>query len=140
VVVCFAGTIGAEVDEEIDRLTSKNKYSDAFVVDATGSAGAEQLVEAFHQGMEKFLRTQGKGVTVRFSPGYCDWTVEEQAKLFKLLETDLIGVELSDSFLMTPRKSVSGIFGLTSTPSSKSTRYNPCAHCGKKDCMARRSL
>lgn len=138
-VVCFVGTIGAEVDEEINRLTSKNKLSDAFVVDAAGSAGAEQMVEAFHKGMEKVFRSQGKGVTLRFSPGYCDWAVKEQAKLFSLLDTDLIGVELSESSLMNPRKSVSGVFGLTSTPSSVSTRYNPCAHCGKKDCVARRS-
>ncbi len=139
-VVCFVGTIGAEVDEEIHRLTSKNKLSDAFVVDAVGSAGAEQLVETFHNGMARVFRSRGKGVTLRFSPGYCDWAVKEQAKLFNLLETDLIGVQLSESSLMNPRKSVSGMFGLTSTSSSLSTKYNPCAHCGKKDCVARRSI
>lgn len=139
-VACFVGTLGVEVDEEINRLTCRNKLSDAFIVDAAASAGAEQLVDEFHKGMAKMFRSRGKGATLRFSPGYCDWAVTEQAKLFSLLETDLIGVELSESSLMNPRKSVSGVFGLTSSPSSVSARYNPCAHCGKKDCVARRPI
>lgn len=139
-VVCFVGTLGARIDNEIENLTRANKLSEAYVVDAAGSAGAEQLVEGFHKGMERIFRSKGKGVTLRFSPGYCDWAVEEQAKLFDLLDTGLVGVELGESSLMAPSKSVSGIFGLTTSPSVNSTRYNPCLRCGKKHCVARRSL
>jgi cobalamin-dependent methionine synthase I len=89
--------------------------------------------------MENLFRNQGKGVTLRFSPGYCDWPISEQKKVFELVQADMIGVSLNESFLMNPRKSVSGLFGITEEPSQTVSGYNPCVHCNKRDCFSRRS-
>lgn len=137
--VCFVATLGRVIDDEIHTLTRDNNLSEGFVVDAIGSVGTEQLVESFHRMTEAGFRKQGKGVTLRFSPGYCDWPVTEQHKLFRLVRSDLIGVRLTDSSLMVPRKSVSGIFGVTRNASGSLEPYNPCTHCGKSNCMARRT-
>ncbi len=136
--VCFVGTLGNEIEEVIERLSENNKHSDAFVVDALGSAGAEYLVDRFHKQMELHLKKQSKGVSLRFSPGYCDWTVKEQKELFRVVESDKVGVELSDSSLMNPRKSVSGVFGINSTGTAISRPINPCIICDKKNCAVRR--
>lgn len=137
-IVFFTATLGPAIDLEIRRLTQNNCLSDAFIIDTMGSVAVEQLVERFYQLMRSYFINQGKGVTLRFSPGYCDWPLQEQRKVFRLVKGDLIGVQLTDSCLMTPQKSVSGIFGITKDVESGQKPYNPCSICGKLDCSARR--
>jgi hypothetical protein len=139
-VVCFVGTIGARLDDEIKRLTKENRVSQAYIFDAMGSAAVESMVDEFQRHMEKALNPVHKGTTLRFSPGYCDWPLTEQKKLFRLFQSRGLSVNLNDSCLMQPRKSISGIFGVfpfqAHTPAAA---FNPCSECGKKGCSMRRS-
>ncbi len=139
-VCCFLATVGPGVDMEIQRLMQERHYADAYVLDALGSMSAENVVEQFYQRMARRQAANNAGVTLRFSPGYCDWPIQQQRPLFKLFQdADSLEVELSDTCLMTPRKSVSGLFGLT-PPGVRGvdTAYNPCDSCSKKECIARR--
>ena len=49
------------VEEVTQELTNTNNLSEAFVVDAIGSVGVEQLVEGFYKNMGAAFRRQGKG-------------------------------------------------------------------------------
>ncbi|MEN6310137.1 MAG: vitamin B12 dependent-methionine synthase activation domain-containing protein [Acidobacteriota bacterium] len=64
-----------------------------------------------------------------------DWPITEQPKLFSLLgDTErLIGVRLTDSMLMLPRKSISGIF----FPSEEG--FTSCRLCERAACPGRRT-
>ncbi len=64
-----------------------------------------------------------------------DWPITEQPKLFALLgDTErLVGVRLTDSLLMLPRKSISGLF----FPSEEG--FTSCRLCGREKCPARRA-
>lgn len=135
-VICFTATIGSGVEREVSRLTDENRLSSAYILDSMGSTVIEGMVDRFHKSMERRYKARGKGVTLRFSPGYCDWPITEQKKLFRALDLNRMDIELTDTCLMRPRKSVSGIFGILS--SSNITPYNPCIECKKKDCPARR--
>ena len=69
------------------------------------------------------------------SPGsLADWPIEEQRPLFDLLEDteSTIGVKLTDSLLMLPAKSESGIFFPTETT------FLNCQLCPRKECMGRK--
>jgi cobalamin-dependent methionine synthase I len=104
-----------------------------------GSVLVEDMAAKFHRRMKKKFQAEDKAVTIRLSPGYCDWLLEEQRKIFSLLDADKVGVELTDSYLMKPRKSISGIFGIMpSTKRHSYSPYNPCSECEKVDCIARR--
>ncbi|OPX20038.1 MAG: hypothetical protein BZ151_06155 [Desulfobacca sp. 4484_104] len=139
-IICFLATIGAGIEKEIKLLMGQKRLGEAYLVDAMGSIMVEDLVEQFQSHMGEHYRLQGQLVGLRFSPGYCDWPVTEQKKLFKLIDCQKVGVELTDSCLMKPRKSISGVFGLIPCPEGKDLRtYNPCADCNKFDCPARRS-
>jgi hypothetical protein len=72
--------------------------------------------------------------------GYCDWSLREQTAVFNQFEdSKSLGVTLSDSCLMTPRKSVSGVFGIIPKNGNQTIAdYNPCTNCSKTDCIARR--
>lgn len=140
--VCFfLATVGPAVDVQIESLMQKKRYADAYVLDALGSMSAENVVEQFYHRAAHQQAAKNGGVSLRFSPGYCDWPIEQQRPLFALFEnTQAPDVVLSDTCLMTPRKSVSGLFGLLpSGIKGVDAAYNPCNSCSKKNCIARRS-
>ncbi|MBN2514906.1 MAG: hypothetical protein JXC33_02610 [Deltaproteobacteria bacterium] len=138
--VCFIATIGDGVEKEIARLTEEERLFDAYILESMGSMAVENMVDAFFKDMETKYNAQDKGITLRFSPGYCDWSVKEQKKLFRLIDATRIDVTLTDSCLMHPRKSISGIFGIHPFDGDNPVfQYNPCSDCMKKDCTARRA-
>ena len=138
-IVCFLATVGPRIEKEISKLFKKNHLADAYVLDAMGSAAVENMVEQFQSGISEKFNKKGKTTTIRFSPGYCDWPVTEQKKLFKLIDFQEVDVELNDSCLMTPSKSISGVFGIQSDDEKGKKPYNPCWDCNKMDCSERRS-
>jgi hypothetical protein len=132
----FVATIGVGIDRVIKDLTDENKLSEAYIYDAIGSVAVESAVDDFQNKFDLSLSDSGRSTTLRFSPGYCDWNIREQEKLFDVLEGEKIGVSLSPSFLMNPRKSVSGVFGIAPGPAE--ARPNPCTMCSRETCIARR--
>lgn len=138
--ICFIATIGSDVEGEIARLSEENHLSYAYILDTMGSTVIESMVDKFHKSMKERYRARGGEVTLRFSPGYCDWHISEQKKLFCVLDSSHLDVELTDSCLMQPRKSISGIFGvLPSSINPPASPYNPCSKCKKKNCLSRRN-
>ena len=137
-LVVFAATIGDDLETEVSRLMKRKRYSLGYILDAIGSVGMESAVEKFYKlQVEKYAKTN-QYVTLRFSPGYCDWPLKEQRKIFPLLNPSKINIELLDSCLMQPRKSISGVFGIVPANFSPSYAYNPCSDCSKIKCEARR--
>ena len=138
--VGFIATVGSAVDHQIDNMMASNKMADAYVVDALGSGAVEQLAETFQGHVADRLKKYGQAVGLRFSPGYCDWPVSEQKKLFSFIDSDSIDVSLEETSLMRPRKSISAVFGIYDENVAPALEnHNPCRQCTKKDCLARRA-
>jgi hypothetical protein len=137
-ITFFLATIGEQVDDVIKTSMRKKKLSDAYIYDAIGSAAVEATVEDFQNKMDSKVKEKNQRTTLRFSPGYCDWKINEQKKVFSVLENDLIDVDLNESYLMAPRKSVSGVFGIGSSELVDKDETNPCRLCGMHTCVARR--
>lgn len=138
-LIAFVATIGDRIEREVSHLMGQNRSSEAFILDSMGSLAVEKTVATFHDRQTKLLRPTGRNTTLRFSPGYCDWPVVEQKNLFSLFGGGQLRVELTASNMMRPRKSISGVFGITLPDShSISYRYNPCNECSKADCPERR--
>ena len=103
----FVGTAGWEYDRAKEALKEEDDIVADFIADAIGTVLAEMTVtrmEAEYNGPET--------LSMPYSPGYCDWNIREQQRLFSLFPERPCGIILSDSFLMTPEKSVSGFFAL----------------------------
>lgn len=104
----FVATCGREIDEL--NLVSGDLLRDFWL---------DQIKEVVLGFSRRYLdnhldRKYALGKTSSMSPGAGDvtvWPIEQQRVLFSLLGDveELIGVELTDSFLMIPNKSVSGI-------------------------------
>ncbi|MFH1646453.1 MAG: vitamin B12 dependent-methionine synthase activation domain-containing protein [Chloroflexota bacterium] len=136
-VAVFALTIGSHLEELVAHLAENGLVLQATVLDAIGSGAAESLANEFSESTAKIAATAGLVTSRRFSPGYCDWDVSQQEMVFRALDGDTPGITLTDSMLMTPRKSVSGIIGI-GQPGRGIESYNPCGPCLKKDCPGRR--
>ncbi len=114
------------------------------------SNGISDMLESFWAGAIKeavlgaAIRALGEDLNKRFQPGRTsamnpgsleDWPMKEQQQLFRLLGDPerTIGVRLSDSFLMVPVKSVSGL----RFPSE--TSFENCQLCPREGCPGRRA-
>jgi hypothetical protein len=135
----FIATVGPRIERRIQKLTDDNRMSEASILDAIASVAVEDTVEKFQSKFDDELSDEGKRTTLRFSPGYCDWPIKEQRKVFKAVDGSEIDVSLTDTCLMRPRKSVSGVFGIGSEIELKERCTNPCMQCGMKHCTARRT-
>ncbi len=139
-LIGFIATVGEKIDREIESLIDGGALAHGYIADALGSGAVESLADRFHTDMARMAAGNNQSVGLRFSPGYCDWPVTEQQKLFSLMDNVAVGVKLADSCLMAPRKSISGVFGIfdKSNAPVENKNHNPCLQCGKKDCIARR--
>ncbi len=68
--------------------------------------------------------------THSFSPGQNDIPIEMQSQIFQALKPEEIGVTLSKSYMMHPKKTVSGIFGIQTEEIEN--RIRPCDLCEKR--------
>jgi hypothetical protein len=139
-IVCYIATLGDGIEGEIKRLMDQKRLAEAYILDAIASVAADNMVTTFHQQMQNSYENKGQQVTLCFSPGYCDWPITDQKKLFKIFESQELDVELTNSCFMQPRKSISGVFGIAPSDSNpKEQSYNPCLECDRQDCSARRN-
>lgn len=103
-------TIGAEFDT-LQRRTAATSPADAFVLQAIGAAAIEEWTDEAERDIRQLK--EGETLVSRYSPGYGDWPLEAQRRLFELLDAPRkVGVSLTDSLLMVPSKSVSAIIGV----------------------------
>lgn len=136
-IAIFALTIGNHLEEMVSYLAENKLVLQATVLDAIGSGATEKLANHVENRIKRMANIEGLVTSRRFSPGYCDWEVSQQKMIFQALNGDSAGIRLTESLLMIPRKSVSGIIGI-GWPDNNIENYNPCQTCNKKDCPGRR--
>jgi hypothetical protein len=87
--------------------------------------------------LESYLkRSYALGQVSRMNPGSLpSWPITQQRELFSIFGNveELIGVKLTESYLMIPVKSVSGIFFPTEV------RFESCQLCSREVCHERRA-
>jgi cobalamin-dependent methionine synthase I len=104
------------------------------VYDVIGSEVVEAAAAMMQEELRKEVAVCGMKITNRFSPGYCGWDVAEQHKLFSFFNDNFCGIILTESALMNPVKSVSGLIGI-----GEHVRYVPyqCHLCDDRNCIYR---
>ena len=131
----FIATAGVEYEAYQQRLKDEGDMVRVFIADALGSVVAERCADQMEQCLQESIDKLHWHHTNRFSPGYCGWHVSQQQLLFPLFQRQTCGVRLTDSSLMVPIKSVSGIIGL-----GKEVRHldYTCGLCDFKQCYKRK--
>jgi len=135
--VVFLVTIGGDLEREVSRLMEKGDMLNAFILDTIGSEAAEKAADYLQDAVSETAKAIGYNTTLRYSPGYCDWDLSQQKIIFQIIEPTVLGVNLTESFMMIPRKSVSGVIGIGKFSKSK---LPPCLRFNrKKSCQYKRT-
>ena len=139
-VIALSATVGEDIEEDITRRFSSGEYSSAVLMDAAATAAVEQLADGMEKAISPKMAAQGFLLKWRFSPGYGDWPLEQQPDLIRLAKAEQIGVSLTTSMMLTPRKSITAIIGLYRKQENSTAEHSPkgCAACTQKNCPSRR--
>jgi|WetSurMetagenome_2_1015567.scaffolds.fasta_scaffold137017_2 hypothetical protein len=132
----FIATAGHSFGEWIKKKSREEDIMAEYLAGSIGSVIAEKVADLLKENISEKVSTEGKGITNSYSPGYCNWNIREQQTIFNLLPAGEIGVSLTESFLMNPVKSISGIIGIG--PGLQPGAYI-CDLCNLTDCLVKRA-
>lgn len=126
----FVITLGPKLGE---KQAASTDLLENFYLDTIGNVA----LSSARKQLERHLKSQFALEKISsMAPGsLADWPIEEQAPLFKLLgDVDAtIGVTLTDSLLMLPAKSISGIYFPTEVS------FFSCQLCPRQRCESRKT-
>lgn len=109
--VLFAATLGAGADTVIRGFES-GAMEKAVIADSLASAAIEQVCDLAEQEIKEKLA--GMNFTWRFSPGYGDLPLDIQRDFLETLNAaKRIGLTVTDSLILIPRKSVTAVIGVS---------------------------
>lgn len=103
----FAATSGSAVDR---LIVKQAKISAAYgtITDSIASSGIEVFCDLINDEM-----SEGAALKPRYSPGYGDVSLSCQSEILSFLDAyRKIGLTLTETYLMTPIKSVTAIVGI----------------------------
>ncbi|HET6559237.1 MAG TPA: vitamin B12 dependent-methionine synthase activation domain-containing protein [Prolixibacteraceae bacterium] len=111
-VAFFICTAGPAISHRSAELLKGEDPVLGYVFDVLGSMIVEASTDLLQQEILREAAQRGYSITNRYSPGYCQWSVADQQKLFSFFPEGGCGIRLSNSSLMSPVKSVSGLIGM----------------------------
>jgi hypothetical protein len=129
----FAATAGEAFQAYQNAIGKEGDMLKIFIVDTIGTCIAESAGNQMELLLEKEIGEMPH--TARFSPGYCGWHLSGQQELFRLLDGNPCGIELSEVCLMMPIKSISGIIGIG--PDVTEKQYG-CRFCELENCYKKK--
>jgi len=136
-VALFLCTAGEDFTRMTNILNEQGDIMEAYILDAIGSLTVENAMDKIQNMLKESVNNLHSNISNRYSPGYCNWPLTDQTALFELIGDNTTGILLSDSCLMTPRKSVSGIIGI-----GKHLKHHEygCKICSNTTCIYRKIL
>jgi len=131
-IAVYVLTIGPALERRVSELASRELFK-SFIMDCVGTYALRQVFDI----VRKDFQPDGEGQLSKFSPGSTAyWDLRQQKVLFDVLGAEevenVIGVRLNESYIMIPRKSVSGVMGNTEE------QFQECQIC-KRRCEYRRA-
>ena len=144
--ILVAVSAGPEVEAAAQRLWREEKPDEYFFLEIFGSAVVEHLVTITGARLCAWAEGRHLAVLPHYSPGYPEWDISEQGRLLELIcrtrdHAFPCDLEVLDSGMLRPKKSLLAVFGLTSKTESvrKLTDLVPCDNCSFTPCNYRRS-
>ncbi len=127
--VLFAATLSAQIDTYI-RKAEILDLSHALFLDSSATAAVEAACDLFEEEIKE--QYPSMTLTMRYSPGYGDVPIGVQEAFLSFLDAPRkIGLCATASSILTPRKSVTAIIGLSKTVQPQKRRS--CETCNLRE-------
>ncbi|MGL5330233.1 MAG: vitamin B12 dependent-methionine synthase activation domain-containing protein [Peptostreptococcaceae bacterium] len=128
--ILMATTIGLDIEKQI-RKYSYTELTKSIIIDSCGTTAIEEVCDIVEDKIKEEVLVEGEYLTYRYSPGYGDLNIESNTKILNILNGHKeIGLTITDSGIMIPRKSVVAIIGIKNT---KSNNKKSCHNCKNKN-------
>jgi len=135
--VCIAClTIGPRLEQEVTALLKEKCFLKAYLLDAFGSLILQRASKLVENLIVEEACLQNLHTSMMLSPGDFGWPLNEQRKIFKLVSAEKIAIELTDSFIMKPIKSITFIVGIGE--GARQRHGSSCLYCSRREtCLFR---
>jgi len=143
--VVVAVGAGPELEDEAQRRWRDGCPDEYFFLEVYGSAVVEHLITMAGARLCAWADGERLAVLPHDSPGYPDWTIEEQERLLATINRGRaagpLPVHAMTSGMLRPKKSLLAVFGLTRMTDRvrRLTDLVPCEHCAFQSCQFRRA-
>lgn len=129
----LAVTLGAGVERELGVLQYTDMTS-AVIFNAACTALTEEVADRCCREIETEALKDGYVTGTRYSPGYGDFPLSHQRDILSLLDAARkLGITLTDTLLMIPRKSVTAVVGFFPDKKADVSGCDGCGMRGKCD-------
>lgn len=141
-IAVLAVTIGNQLEHAITAHFENGEYTSALLLDAAATTAVEMVADQLNELINQQAARLGYTTTRRFSPGYGNWEITAQAAVTALAGADQIGITVTDTAMMAPRKSVTAVIGFIPrssaaiVPEEKET--STCAGCTQINCPSKK--
>ncbi len=122
-------TIGEDLENKVNEIMGNDPVK-AVSLDGAGIAALRKVSQGVEDIISSLACEIDTKLGMRAQPGQEGWPIEQQRVVFSILPADELGILLTDSCLMIPRKSVSFVI-----PRGKSLSDSvmPCDFCSKRN-------
>ncbi|EHQ90991.1 hypothetical protein [Desulfosporosinus youngiae] len=111
--VLFAMTIGSTIDQRVKDYTDQGQTLEAFILDSAGSALMAKVADTAIAEIAETYKAGQFSTTFPLGPGHSYWKgLEDVRSIISFLKGDRIGIRLTDSNLMLPKKSIAMVMGV----------------------------
>lgn len=122
----LVATLGEALERRVSRMLGRD-LSYAFALDGFGSAAIEALVRSATRDLEECVWPAGAALTRPVSPGMHGFDLSRgQREVFAILGGDAAGVRLLPGGGMSPRKSLTLVFGVGGGAQDHGHVCDPC--------------
>jgi hypothetical protein len=131
-VVPMIYTIGPELEARVAEYGKTNDVLAGFTLDVMGSIAVDQVGVVGYSLIEGLARERGVKASIPLNPGTSHWPMSGQRVIAGLVPAPEIGVEVLDSGLLRPFKTIAFVVALGSnvlTPAEGSS----CDYCETRD-------
>jgi cobalamin-dependent methionine synthase I len=129
VVVC---TIGPELEEKVTHYSKSGDVMHGMLLDGIGSSAVDSLCHEAGYIIAGEVSPRGYHISSPITPGMPCLPITEQTWLLELIHSQDIGVSLSSSNMMIPRKSTSMVIGIGHEMETW-TQAELCGRCNLRD-------
>ena len=128
VVLC---TIGSKLENKVADYFDENEPLRGLLLDGIGSAAVDLLTQEVCKLMMHEALSRGYQASSPVNPGMPGFPISQQWQLFELVPASEIGVSLTSSGMIVPRKSTSMVIGM-GIKMPTWTQAEVCDHCSLK--------
>jgi hypothetical protein len=133
-LIVLIATIGPVLEERVTEYAKGGQTLRSMVLDGIGTAAVDRLIPEAMKIIAAEVAKRGYEISSPVNPGMPGFPMTEQWNLLKLAPAQEIGVSLSSSGVLIPRKSTSMVIGI-GPKMTRWTQAEVCARCSlRKSC------